>query len=174
VRGFTTAARGQMIMACGTGKTLTALFVVQRIAAKRTLVLVPSLSLLAETLREWTAKATDLDFLPVCSDDSVTGTDAALSTTVDLGFPVTTDSKEIATFLRRRTGSQVVFATYQSSPRIAEAFRLGRVPTFDLVIADEAHRCAGRVSSDFATVLDATAIPARRRLFMTATPRFGG
>ena len=66
----------------------------------------------------------------------------------------------------------MVFATYQSSPRIAEAYRLGRVPGFDLVIADEAHRCAGRVSSDFATVLDSDAIPARRRLFMTATPRF--
>jgi superfamily II DNA or RNA helicase len=172
VRGFKTSSRGQMIMACGTGKTLTALFVAQRLSAKRTLVLVPSLSLLADTLREWTANATDFDFLPVCSDDTVTGVDAAVSTTVDLGFPVTTNPTEIAAFLRRRTGSQVVFATYQSSPRIAEAFRLGRVPDFDLVIADEAHRCAGRVSSDFATVLGADAIPARRRLFMTATPRF--
>ncbi len=65
-----------------------------------------------------------------------------------------------------------MFATYQSSPKIAEAFRHGEVPGFDLVVADEAHRCAGRVSSDFGTVLDADAIPARRRLFMTATPRY--
>jgi predicted helicase len=63
-------------------------------------------------------------------------------------------------------------ATYQSSPEIATAFRLGRVPHFVLVIADEAHRCAGRVSSDFATILDAEAIQAHRRLFMTATPRY--
>jgi predicted helicase len=48
----------------------------------------------------------------------------------------------------------------------------GRVPAFDLVVADEAHRIAGPVSSDFATVLDQTAIKARRRLFMTATPRY--
>ena len=61
---------------------------------------------------------------------------------------------EIAAFLRQRAGPQVVFATYQSSPQIAKAFKLGRVPEFDLVIADEAHRCAGPVSSDFATVLD--------------------
>jgi hypothetical protein len=66
----------------------------------------------------------------------------------------------------------VVFSTYQSSPRIAEAYRLGRVPRLDLAIADEAHRCAGKVSSDFATILDADAIPAERRLFMTATPRY--
>ena len=173
IRGFESADRGQMIMACGTGKTLTALFIAQRLAAKRTLVLVPSLSLLTDTLREWTANDEDFEFLPVCSDDTVTGTDAAVSSTADLGFPVTTDPQDIAAFLRRRSGSRrVVFATYQSSPKIAEAYSLGRVPGFDLVIADEAHRCAGRVSSDFATVLDADAIPARKRLFMTATPRF--
>jgi superfamily II DNA or RNA helicase len=172
VDGFDTASRGQLIMACGTGKTLTALFIAQRLAAKRTLVLVPSLSLLSDTLREWTANAEDFDFLPVCSDDTVRGDDAAVSKTADLGFPVTTSPLEIAAFLRRRSASLVVFATYQSSPRIAEAFRLGRVPAFDLVIADEAHRCAGRISSDFATVLDSESIPARRRLFMTATPRF--
>jgi len=159
-------------MACGTGKTLTALFIAQRLIATRTLVLVPSLSLLSDTLREWTANAPDFDFLPVCSDDTVTEPDAAVSTTSDLGFPVTTDPIEIAAFLRRPSASQVVFATYQSSPRIAEAFRMGQIPRFDLVIADEAHRCAGRVSSDFAVVLDTDAIYAERRLFMTATPRF--
>ena len=173
LRGFESADRGQMIMACGTGKTLTALFIAQRLAGKRTLVLVPSLSLLTDTLREWTANDEDFEFLPVCSDDTVADTDAAVSSTTDLGFPVTTDPQDIATFLRRRTGSRrVVFATYQSSPKIAEAYSLGRVPGFDLVIADEAHRCAGRISSDFSTVLDADAIPARKRLFMTATPRF--
>ena len=62
---------------------------------------------------------------------------------------------EIAAFLRRRSGPRVVFSTYQSSPQIAAAFALGRVPAFDLVIADEAHRVAGIESSDFATVLDA-------------------
>ena len=83
---------------------------------------------------------------------------------------MTTSPTEIAAFLRRPSGRQVVFATYQSSPKIAEAYRLGQVSGFSLVIADEAHRCAGHVSSDFATVLDAVAIPAERRLFMTATP----
>ncbi len=112
------------------------------------------------------------DFLPVCSDETVAEPDAVVANTSDLGFPVTTDPEEIATFLRRRSGPRVVFATYQSSPQIATAFRLGRVPSFDLVIADEAHRCAGRVSSDFATILDSEAIKARRRLFMTATPRY--
>ena len=173
VNGFSATDRGQMIMASGTGKTLTALFIGEKLAAERTLVLVPSLSLLAQTVRVWTANAmVGFDFLPVCSDETVAEPDAVVSNTSDLGFPVTTDAEEIATFLRRRSGPRVVFATYQSSPQIAKAFRLGRVSAFDLAIADEAHRCAGRVSSDFATILDAQEISARRRLFMTATPRY--
>jgi superfamily II DNA or RNA helicase len=55
VKGFGAHDRGQMIMACGTGKTLAALFVAEHLKARRTLVLVPSLSLLAQTMREWTA-----------------------------------------------------------------------------------------------------------------------
>lgn len=165
VKGFDSHDRGQMIMACGTGKTLAALFITEKLAADRTLVLVPSLSLLAQTLREWTANTkTGFDFLPVCSDETVAEPDAVVANTSDLGFPVTTKPQEIAAFLRRRSARRVVFATYQSSPEIAKAFRLGRVPPFDLVIADEAHRCAGPVSSDFATILDAEEIKARRRL----------
>jgi hypothetical protein len=94
-----------------------------------------------------------------------------VSSTSDLGFPVTTDPEEIATFLRRRSGPRVVFATYQSSPAIAKAFKMSRVPAFDLAIADEAHRCAAPHSSEFATILDNEKIKAHRRLFMTATPR---
>ena len=173
VKGFDSHDRGQMIMACGTGKTLAALFITEKLAAERTLVLVPSLSLLAQTLREWTANTTvGFDFLPVCSDETVAEPDAIVSNTSDLGFPVTTDPEEIAAFLRRRSGRRVIFATYQSSPQIAGAFRLGRVPAFDLVVADEAHRCAGPVSSDFATILSREKIKAHRRLFMTATPRY--
>ncbi len=125
-------------MASGTGKTLTALFIREKLAAERTLVLVPSRSLLAQTPRVWTANAkVGFDFLPVCSDETVAEPDAVVSNTSDLGFPVTTDAEEIATFLRRRSGPCVVFATYQSSPEIAKAFRIGRVPAFDLAIADE-------------------------------------
>jgi superfamily II DNA or RNA helicase len=170
--GFGGQERGQLIMACGTGKTLVGLWAAEALAATRTLVLLPSLSLLAQVLGEWTANASErFPFLPVCSDPTVRGEDEWVSTTADLGFPVTTDPAEIAAFLRRR-GRRVVFSTYQSSPRIAEAQALDRVPGFDLVIADEAHRTAGETSTDFATILDSDSIRAKRRLFMTATPRF--
>jgi superfamily II DNA or RNA helicase len=109
----------------------------------------------------------------VCSDETVADSDSPVSSTHDLGVPVTTDVNEINRFLRRR-GHRVVFSTYQSSPQIAAAYRQknGRPPSLDLVICDEAHRCAGPVTTDFATILDSRKIPAERRLFMTATPRY--
>ena len=174
VNGFRHADRGKLIMACGTGKTLTTLFIREKLAAERTLVLMPSLQLMKQTIGEWRRnKKVDFDFLPVCSDETVSkdDDDMPVSNTSDLGFPVTTDPQEIATFLRRRSGPRVVFATYQSSPEIAKAFKLGHVPAFDLAIADEAHRCAAPHSSEFATILKNKNIKARRRLFMTATPR---
>jgi predicted helicase len=169
--GFNGTDRGQLLMACGTGKTLAAMWIAERLGSKRTLILVPSLSLLAQTLREWSANATEpFDYLAVCSDETVVGEDKFTQHTAELGLPVTTDPERIAAFLRRR-GRRVVFATYQSSPQIAAAY-LGKTPRFDLAVADEAHRCAGRVGTEFTTILDPEQIKARRRLFMTATPRY--
>jgi predicted helicase len=174
VKGFKTSDRGQLIMACGTGKTLTSLFIHEKLGCQRTLVLVPSLSLLKQTMKVWRVNAkAEFEALPVCSDETVEhNEDAVVSTTSEIGVPVTTDPAEIAKFLRRRSGPRVVFSTYQSCPQVAAALARGRVPGFDLVVADEAHRVAGPVSSDFGTVLDAKAIKAKRRLFMTATPRY--
>jgi predicted helicase len=88
----------------------------------------------------------------------------------DLAFPVSSDVAEIAHFLRQ-DNDQVIFSTYQSSPLIAQAQENSDVPHFDLVIADEAHRCAGKAYSSFGTVLDGELIKSDRRLFATATPR---
>jgi predicted helicase len=144
VKGFEANDRGQLLMACGTGKTLAAMWISERLDAKRTLILVPSLSLLAQTLREWSANATHpFDYLAVCSDETVAGQDEFVQHTAELGLPVTTDPEVIVSFLRRR-GRRVVFATYQSSPQIAAAYAGRRTPQFDLAVADEAHRCAGR------------------------------
>ena len=171
VDGFDRSDRGQMIMACGTGKTLTALFVKEKLAADRTLVLAPSLSLLSQLLSDWTANATaHFEHLPVCSDETVAN-DSIVVSAHELGDRVTTDPETIADFLRG-SGPRVVFATYQSSPEIAKAFELDGVAPFDLVVADEAHRTVGRSTTAFGTVLDNKKIPAKRRLFMTATPRF--
>ena len=171
--GFQTASRGQLIMACGTGKTFVCLWVKERLKAKRTLVLVPSLGLLSQILNDWTFAARDkFDALCVCSDQTVNRReeDEAISLVSDLPFPVSSDVKEIAHFLMRDK-YQVIFSTYQSSPLIEQAQKNNGASHFDLVIADEAHRCAGKSDTVFGTVLDDGLIRSKRRLFATATPR---
>lgn len=146
VRGLHAAERGQLVMAAGTGKTLVGLWTAEKLAANRVLVLVPSISLLAQTLRVWSATAdSPFRFLAVCSDRTVAGEDEVVAHTSELGVPVTTSPTAIVDFLRGR-GRRVVFSTYQSSPQIAQACAFSP-PRFDLVIADEAHRTAGRVVS---------------------------
>ena len=149
ISGFRTADRGQLVMACGTGKTFICLWVKERLKAKRTLVLVPSLGLLSQILNEWTFAAREqFDALCVCSDQTVNRReeDEAISLVSELPFPVSSDVMEIAQFLKQDT-DQVIFSTYQSSPLIAQAQKNHDAPPFDLVIADEAHRCAGKSDS---------------------------
>ena len=172
---FKGSDRGQLIMACGTGKTYTTLWIKESLKSRHTLVLLPSLSLLSQTLKEWTFAAKDsFDVLCVCSDQTV-GTsrrndDEIMHSVSDLAFPVTSNIEAIKQFLQG-DGHKVVFSTYQSSPLIAEAQKDQTTPAFDLVIADEAHRCTGKISGDFATILDGKSIRAAKRLFATATPR---
>jgi len=227
VEGLKTADRGQLIMACGTGKTYTTLWIKERllnqqalnannplgsnpsqpplvrggadsalpltrgswrglgsngqsgtntgesIGSTRTLVLLPSLGLLAQTLREWTfAAATPFEVLCVCSDQTVgaKGHDEAIHSVADLAFPVTSDADEVKRFLSG-AGNRVVFSTYQSSLVVAAAQADASIPAFDLAVADEAHRCAGKVGSDFTAILDNAQIRSVKRLFATATPR---
>lgn len=173
VHGLAAHDRGRLVMACGTGKTLVGLWIHEALRSRRTLLLFPSLSLLAQTLAEWVLQArVPFRFLAVCSDETVVGSDAALASTAALGVPVTTDPGAIGHWLAG-DGCSVVFATYQSSLRVSEALLADPTPLpFDLVLADEAHRCAGPVSGPYATVLDSRLIPATKRVFMTATPRY--
>ena len=173
VQGLQTADRGQLIMACGTGKTYVTLWIKEHLDAQRTLVLVPSLGLLSQLLREWTfAATTPFEVLCVCSDQTVgtKGHDEAIHSVADLAFPVTSDADEVKNFLGG-AGNRVVFATYQSSAVIAAAQADPAIPAFDLAVADEAHRCAGKVGSDFTAILDNAQIRSTKRLFATATPR---
>ncbi|CFC96163.1 type ISP restriction/modification enzyme [Mycobacterium tuberculosis] len=183
-RGFAVGNdRGKLIMACGTGKTFTALKIAERIAADnggsaRILLLVPSISLLSQTLREWTAQSElDVRAFAVCSDTKVSRS-AEDYHVHDVPIPVTTDARVLLHEMahrRRAQGLTVVFCTYQSLPTVAKAQRLG-VDEFDLVMCDEAHRTtgvtlAGDDESNFVRVHDGQYLKAARRLYMTATPR---
>jgi len=169
--GFEVNSRGQLIMACGTGKTLTALWIKETLKPKTTLILVPSLNLLAQTLSEWAKNSlSPWQYLCVCSDDTVNKLDdQPISTVGDLPFEVTTNPADIAKFLSLG-GERIIFSTYQSSAQVAKAQEQSGV-SFNLVICDEAHRLTGKTDADYATVLDAKKIVGQKRLFMTATPR---
>ncbi len=175
--------RGKLIMACGTGKTFTALKIAERTVDERggharILFCVPSISLLSQTLREWTAQTQhDLRAFAVCSDTKVSRSAEDINVH-DVSIPVTTKADRLVEEMahrKRAKGLTVVFSTYQSLPVVADAQASG-VDPFDLIICDEAHRTtgvtvAGDDESNFVRVHDNDYVRASRRLYMTATPR---
>lgn len=183
IEGFKAHDRGKLIMACGTGKTFTALRLAERVAEEnggkaRILFLVPSISLLSQTLKEWTAQGRlDMRAFAVCSDSKVSKKAEDIAV-YDLEVPVSTDGEEITQRFasgKRAKGLNIVFSTYQSLPAVHEAQQQG-LDDFDLVICDEAHRTtgitlAGEDASNFVRIHDANYIRASKRLYMTATPR---
>lgn len=119
--GFKTADRGKLIMACGTGKTFTSLRLAEKLTPKsgRILFLAPSISLVSQTLREWTAQAADpLHAFVVCSDAKVGKDDEEDIKTHDLAYPATTDAKALANVSKLLTKDRrtVVFSTYRIAP----------------------------------------------------------
>ena len=173
--------RAQIVMACGTGKTVTMLLAAEALDAQRVLVLAPTLLLVKQLRDEWVSKRRpDREWasLAVCSDIG-DGVDAAEIAPAEFGAPPTTDPDDIAAFLKK-PGRRVVFGTYASSDRIAKAQKKAGVPAFDLAVADEAHRIAGVVSAKDKSersqrvMLEEKEIKAVRRLFATATPRITG
>jgi superfamily II DNA or RNA helicase len=171
------AARGRLIMPCGTGKSLTAYWIAEALEAKTILVAVPSLALVRQSLTDWTreflAQGIKPDWLCVCSDETVGNLerDEFVGEVYDLGLPTHTDINEIAALLGAlSSGPKIVFTTYQSSAKLAAAARKARI-TFDLAILDEAHKTVGVHSKTFATLLSDKRIKIQRRVFMTATER---
>lgn len=190
VEGFKEANRGKLIMACGTGKTFTALKIAERIAGAggRVLFLVPSLNLLSQTLTEWTQESeTPLHSFAVCSDSDVgkkrNKDDDVVQTLIhELRYPATTDPARLAAEMKKRHDDQhmsVVFSTYHSIETIAQAQKDHGLPEFDAVICDEAHRTTGATFDDadesaFVRIHDGSYIRSAKRLYMTATPRIYG
>ena len=188
--GFEEHDRGTMVMACGTGKTFTALTIAREFVEKeggtaRILFTVPSLALLKQTLDDWAAEA-DGAFTAwaVCSDTKVSSSarnDTAEESAVDLPIPATTDGQRLADSLnanKATEGLQVVFATYQSIDVIHRAQEIAgdEWRDFDLIICDEAHRTTGATltgedESAFTKIHSNEFIRRAKTLYMTATPR---
>lgn len=186
---FQTKDRGKLIMACGTGKTFTSLKIMEKETGGRGVVLflAPSIALVGQTLREWTAESSIPIFpICICSDPEVSKSkkksddDTDGYSVTDLAFPASTRVTDIVRQFRlaekfHKNGVVVVFSTYQSIAVVANAQKEFQ-RDFDLIICDEAHRTTGVTLKDeddsaFVKVHDNTFIQAKKRLYMTATPR---
>lgn len=190
IEGLGKADRGKLIMACGTGKTFTSLKIAEAIAGegKRVLFLVPSLSLLGQTITEWTQESSiPLKSFAVCSDSDVgkrqakEDDDRIITGLSDLQYPATTNAESLNKQMALHHNDEsmtVVFSTYHSIAVLNEA-QQQELEAFDLIICDEAHRTTGATfegeeESAFVRVHDNAFIKASKRLYMTATPRIYG
>ena len=177
--------RGKLIMACGTGKTYTSLKIMEQMTNKNAFVLflVPSIALLGQTLNAWMAdKQDEMRAVCVCSDAKASrkmvDADEEDASVIDLAVPATTNTQSILRQLRqygKEDCRTVIFSTYQSIDVVKEAIDLyGR--EVDLIICDEAHRTTGvilkdKAESNFTKIHSNSFIKAKKRLYMTATPR---
>ncbi|MCY4262488.1 MAG: DEAD/DEAH box helicase family protein, partial [Candidatus Dadabacteria bacterium] len=185
VAGLANHDRGRLIMACGTGKTFTALRIAEQIVedGQRILFVAPTIALVSQARREWLRQTRrQLECIVVCSDATAGGRNENEDIQIsELECPVTTDPIEIARSLDSKGATKVVFCTYQSLGRVTEAHASHSTPAFDLAIADEAHHTTGALVNgrrtgtarkvDFQEFHDETRLHANKRLYMTATPR---
>ncbi|WP_327653694.1 DEAD/DEAH box helicase [Streptomyces sp. NBC_00483] len=178
-------ARGTIVSATGSGKTITAAAcALESFAGGRILVMVPTLDLLAQTVEAWRLVGHTAPMVTVCSleNDPVLGA---------LGVRTTTNPIQLALWAGH--GPVVVFATYASlvdredfddpagQRKVCgplEAALAGgeqlygqRMDGFSLAIVDEAHSTAGDLGKPWAAIHDNARVPADYRLYLTATPR---
>ncbi|GHS49932.1 helicase [Helicobacter pylori] len=177
--------RGKLIMACGTGKTYTSLKIMEALNPKITLFLAPSIALLSQTFREYAQEKSEPFYASiVCSDDKVgqskneDNDDIKFS---ELPLKPSTRLEDILSVYEKAQKENkrfIIFSTYQSALRIKEAQRMG-LNEIDLVICDEAHRTVGAMYSTnerddknaFTLCHSDEHIKAKKRLYMTATPK---
>ena len=175
-------SRGQIIMPCGTGKTLVGLWLAEMFGgpSKAILYVVPSLSLMRQTLDVWRREQADRhDYLAICSDKKVAAPNSAdIYEIMAMPVPVTTDPDILFHQLRQAKLDQtrIVLSTYQSLPVLADAIKRANFAGFELALADEAHNTTGVSSQSdslgaFQMIHKDEFIPAAKRIYMTATPR---
>ena len=175
---FKKESRGKLIFPCGAGKSLTGFWFTQELKSKNTLIAVPSLSLIKQTLdvylREIVANKKKVKWLCICSDDGIGRDDDIVFKTENIGVPCQTDPEYIENWLKEnKNENKIIFTTYQSGKIIAELSKKLDM-SFDLGIFDEAHKTVGSSKKLFSHLLFEKNISIEKRIFMTATERFYG
>ena len=169
-------SRGKLIFPCGAGKSLTGFWFTQELKSKNTLIAVPSLALIKQTLdvylREIVANNKKVKWLCICSDEGIGRNDDIVFKTENLGVPCKTDPDYIEKWLIENKNKQkIIFTTYQSGRIIAEVSKKLKLK-FDVGIFDEAHKTVGSSKKLFSHLLFENNISIDKRIFMTATERF--
>jgi superfamily II DNA or RNA helicase len=173
IKGFEKNDRGQLILPCGTGKTLISLWIQERLNLNYTLVLFPSLALLRQTKNEWAANRKHyVPYICVCSEKDIYKGDSTQVHLYEISGSVSTSANEIRTYLQNHKQA-IVFSTYQSLAAVAEAIKDTDI-VFDLALCDEAHKTAGNKKGQYGLIHDDSKIRVKKRLYMTATPRVLG
>ncbi len=177
--------RGKLIMACGTGKTYTSLKIMEALDPKITLFLAPSIALLSQTFREYAQEKSDPFYASiVCSDDKVGKSKNEDNDDInfsELPLKPSTRLEDILSVYEKAQKENkrfIIFSTYQSALRIKEVQEAG-LNEIDLIICDEAHRTVGAMYSSnerddknaFTLCHSDENIKAKKRLYMTATPK---
>ncbi len=178
-------ARGKLIMACGTGKTYTSLKIMETLDPKIMLFLAPSIALLSQTFREYAQEKSEPFYASiVCSDDKVGKSKDEDNDDINFSELPLKPSTRLEDILSVHKKAQkenkrfIIFSTYQSALRIKEAQEAG-LNEIDLIICDEAHRTVGAMYSSnerddknaFTLCHSDKNIKAKKRLYMTATPK---
>jgi superfamily II DNA or RNA helicase len=169
-------SRGKLIFPCGAGKSLTGFWMTQELNSKATLIAVPSLSLVKQTLevylREIVANHKKVKWLCICSDEGIGQNEDVVFYTENLGVPCQTDPCYIEKWLKENALEEIIiFTTYQSGRLIAEVSKKLNFK-FDIGIFDEAHKTVGSDKKLFSHLLFEENIAIQKRIFMTATERF--
>lgn len=180
---FKDADRGQLIMACGTGKTLTSLHIAEKIAGVGGLVLylVPSISLIPQTMREWADnRSIPHRYIAVCSDHTAGNDEQGSITEIPITPSTNVESLQKEYGRLDRKSMNVVFSTYNSVEVASKALlKHDKDGIFDLILFDEAHKTTGleKVNESYYLLAHHNpsprkpGVPAKKRLYMTATPR---
>ena len=169
-------SKGKLIFPCGAGKSLTGFWMTQELKSTSTIIAVPSLSLVKQTLdvylREIVARGISVEWLCICSDEGIGKDDEILEKTESLGVPCETDPIYIENWLLKNKGKHtIIFTTYQSGKIIADVSKKVNFK-FDLGIFDEAHKTVGLNKKLFSYLLFEENISIAKKIFMTATERF--
>lgn len=161
----------KLIMACGTGKTLTSIRIMERMMKSGDVCVyfVPSISLIPQTLSQFQQNGIKkCQYHAVCSDKHAGKVEDDVYS--NLNIPSSTEQEHLVEALKTRNKKFlfVIFTVYNSWQVAVDGLKKANI-TSKLALYDEAHRTTGKRDGFAGNALKE--LKAEKKVFMTATPR---